>query len=286
MARSYKGNYFSSGVAEKALLIIYALILLYLLFTKDSSLGHWIIIIFITIVFIVLLIGIKIYRSINWIITHSIEGFFFSILYKIGLGKYVAKMINIVNEEKENDDNDYKNYKLYWERKKVFRRILNQKQRVNLLLDIGGDSLYIFRHYIHQKKESLAQQNNLITLKRLVDLSGSDFENLLYRLFVSMGYAVQKIGNTTDQSCELIINLKEQKLFVQAIRHKESPITNSDIQEVLAAQKLYKCNGTIIISGSNFTNSAIEVAKAYHVGLVSKERISELLLLYLKENWL
>lgn len=118
------------------------------------------------------------------------------------------------------------------------------------------------------------------------DLSGSGFENLLYRLFQAMGYTVQKIGRTGDQGGDLIANMDGKvRLLIQAKCYNGSPVGNAAVQEAVAAQKYYDCNGAMVVTSSDFTKEALELAKANAVGLVGKERLSELVVQYLKESW-
>jgi len=284
MARKYRKNYVNAKLIENAIILIYLIYLIYFIFTKVHTLSGWIIFLITTLIFPWLIISLKIYRSAYWIGTHIIERFFFTALYKIGLGKPAVKLINVVNDEKLQEDKDYKTYMQYWDRKKVFGRVLH-KEYMTIGLDIGKDALYIGKHFIHQKKKQIALQDNAMNNKQLHDLSGIDFENLLFGLFVAMGYTVQKTGKVSDQSCDLILNLGEQKLLLKGIHLKDKPVEVVSLLDALATQKQYVCNGTMIISLSNFTSEASEFAKSNNIGLVGKERLIELLAQYLNEYW-
>lgn len=209
------------------------------------------------------------------------EDTFFKIVYKLGFGKYAVRMIKAMDIDK--DDADYKTYISYMIRKHVARRLIKQ-QWVNLSWDIGGDSLYIVRHFIHQKKNKIMQEEEFHKSKKLNDLTGMEFEDLLYRLFKSMDYKVLRVEGEVDKVRCLILDLKDQKILLYAKRESNF-IQDKDIDDALQAQINYNCNGTMFISISGFTKEALEMASSKNVGLITKERLSELLLQFLKEKW-
>ena len=72
----------------------------------------------------------------------------------------------------------------------------------------------------------------------------------------------------------------------QAKRYLDVSVGNEAVQQAVAAMKFYDCNKAMVITTSaNFTNEAIALAKANSTELVSKARLSELLLTHLQESW-
>jgi HJR/Mrr/RecB family endonuclease len=61
--------------------------------------------------------------------------------------------------------------------------------------------------------------------------------------------------------------------------------SNDAVQQVVGAKGYYDCNKTAVVTTSNFTREATELAKANGVELIAKSRLQELLLQYLSENW-
>lgn len=278
MSNRYTNNSYPRWRIENTILLLYIILLIYLVVTKNYNWTIWILI---TIIFLILLIGLKISNNITWIISNALEDIFYKLLYKIGLGKYAFRMINNLDIAK--DDADYKRYKQYITRKRIFNRVLNRKW-LNLSLDIGTDALYIVRHYIHQKKEKLANDDNAIVTKQLSSLSPFGFETLIYRLFHSMNYTVQKTGKVTDHTIDLIIHLQDQKILLRTILGQTS-IENNDIQETISAQEENSCNAIFLITLQTITKDALDKANNNAIGVVSKERLIVLLNQYLKENW-
>jgi HJR/Mrr/RecB family endonuclease len=116
------------------------------------------------------------------------------------------------------------------------------------------------------------------------NLSGSDFEKLLYRLYESMGYAVQLTGKSGDQGGDLIITKEGKRIVVQA-KCYQNLVNNKAIQEAVAAKGIYNCNSSTVVTTSDFTDGALELAKVNYVYLINGKKLKELLLYYLKENW-
>lgn len=210
-----------------------------------------------------------------------------STLKRLGLEEQAVHFINRFGFEKKKGCWTYRDHSFDWERLKDFRTLLNEKG-LNLSESTWDDTLRLLKHYIQQKEERVTRESieHWMDQQKYSDLSGSGFENLLYRLFEAMGYTVQRTGKTGDQGGDLVANKNGQvRMLIQAKRYNGSPVGNSAVQEAVAAQKYYDCNGAMVVTSSDFTKEAIELAKANSVMLVGKERLSELLLQYLKESW-
>jgi HJR/Mrr/RecB family endonuclease len=145
-------------------------------------------------------------------------------------------------------------------------------------------TLILLRHYIQEKEERLTRESVSVLPQKFSTLSGSDFENLLYRLFTAMGYAVQNTGKTGDQGGDLVANLNGQRIVIQA-KCYSGTVGNAAVQEAVAAQKFYDCNKVLVVTNSSFTKEAIELATANGVELIGGGKLSELLLQNLKESW-
>ena len=144
----------------------------------------------------------------------------------------------------------------------------------------------LLRLFIQRKEEALARGSIQQTPHHLAQLSGADFENLLNRLFTAMGYQAQHIGKTGDQGGDLIANANGDRILIQAKCYRDWSVGNAAVQQAVAAMKYYDCNKTMVVTTSDaFTREATELAKAHGTELVSKARLSELLLTYLQESW-
>jgi HJR/Mrr/RecB family endonuclease len=201
-----------------------------------------------------------------------------------GLEEYVKNFIDRFGMQKgKKTDWTFRGHTFDWQRLEDFRKILNEKG-MHLSTDKWDATLIVLKHYIQEKEERLTRESVSVLPQKFSTLSGSDFENLLYRLFTAMSYAVQKTGKIGDQGGDLIANLNGQRIVIQAKCYSNT-VGNAAVQEAVAAQKFYDCNKVMVVTNSSFTQEAIELAKVNNVELVGGGKLSELLLQNLKENW-
>jgi HJR/Mrr/RecB family endonuclease len=95
-----------------------------------------------------------------------------------------------------------------------------------------NDIYFLLYHYIEKKEDkfmldSISHKANTFSI-----LSGTDFETLLYRLYVAMGYSVRKTGKTGDQGCDLVVNMGDQRTVVQAKCYNGS-VGNAAVQQAM-----------------------------------------------------
>lgn len=177
----------------------------------------------------------------------------------------------------------------------ILRYFINEKEdnltRASLAvekIDSDSKSNTDIEHIINTKDEyDTARKESYLRLTKrdFSNLSGHDFERLLLSLFEAMGYVTQHVGKTGDQGADLIANKDGKRILIQAKRYKWN-VDNSAVQQAYTAMKFYDCNqGMVISSADNFTPSAKQLAKATGIELISKDRLSEMLLKYLGESW-
>ncbi|MBU1326935.1 restriction endonuclease [Patescibacteria group bacterium] len=205
------------------------------------------------------------------------------------LEDYVENFINRFGfEKKKHNVWSFRNYSFDWDRLNDFRKFLHDKG-LDISTNSWNDTIFLLQYYIQKKEENLTTESIAgsisVVPRKFADLSGADFESLLFRLFTAMGYAVQKTGKTGDQGGDLVINKDQQRTLIQAKCYKDMPVGNSAIQEAVAAQKFYDCTASTVVTNSGFTKEAIELARVNKVELIGATRLREVLLQYLKDNW-
>ncbi len=152
-------------------------------------------------------------------------------------------------------------------------------------VDIEFDDItFILEYLIDQKEQKVTAESISEKPQLFTNLSGTDFERLIYRLFESIGYKVEHIGHSKDQGGDLVINRGLERIVIQAKKYIGN-VGNKAVQEVVAARNHYNCNGTIVITSSNFTQEAMALAKTNNVRLINKAELQKLLFSYLKEHW-
>lgn len=103
-------------------------------------------------------------------------------------------------------------------------------------------------------------------------LSGLNFESLLEKLFIAMGYLVNRTKKSGDQGADLILKKDGEKTVVQAKRYTNT-VGNKAVQEVLASREYYSASNAIVVTSSAFTISARELANASRVQLWDRKQL-------------
>jgi HJR/Mrr/RecB family endonuclease len=178
----------------------------------------------------------------------------------------------------------YRSYAFEWYRLNDFRKDLNEKG-VKVSMYGWKDTLLLLKDRIQKREEALTRGSINVISQKFLNLSGTDFEKLLYRLFEAMGYAVQQTGKVGDQGGDLILNRELERILVQAKRYGDYSVGNKAVQEAATAKDYYNCTKSMVVTTTSFTPEAVTLARANNVELIPKQQLQELLLRYLKESW-
>lgn len=121
-----------------------------------------------------------------------------------------------------------------------------------------------------KEKEELSGK---YTLNNIV--SGTQFELYLVNLFKDLGYKVKHNGKSGDQGADLIVKKGDYVYAIQA-KYYTGKLSNSPVQEITGALKLYNANQGVVITNSEFTSGAEELAKANSVILIDGKDLKKL----------
>ena len=178
---------------------------------------------------------------------------------KIGAYKYSDYSIEVTREEL------MKRYKVKISEEgmvKLLEKVVNDEERDNTIASTFGD-----------------------VVKNLQSLSGTEFEQLLQRLFNAQGYVVVLNGKSGDQGADLILTKDGTRTVVQAKRYSH-PVSNKAIQEAVAAKAVFDCSFAMVVTTSNFTRGAFENGKANGVQMIWGKELKKLLREHLGEQWI
>jgi len=285
MPRKYRRRYKKDDELDRLItgfLVLYIFALLGLRFTDKERFWRWII--YGLIVFILIIAGIVLYKKLREKFrTKKIERLTASIR-KAGLEEYINNFISnygLGSQEKKQISWNYRDYSIAWYRIDDLRKFLKEK---NILFS-NNDICLLLKEYIEEREYKKMIEGSEASSHRFKDLRWDDFEKLLYRLYEKMGYAVQFTGKRGDQGSDLVITKKGKRIVVQA-KCYQGLVNNKAIQEAVAAKGLYNCDGATVVTTSDFRGGALELAKANNVYLINGKKLRELLLDYLKENWI
>jgi len=117
----------------------------------------------------------------------------------------------------------------------------------------------------------------LSTLAEIDKMNGYKFEEFMKHVYEQLGYSVYHTPKSRDQGADLILTSKERKRIAIQVKRSSSKVSNSAVQEVVAAKGFYKCTKGIVVTNSYFTDSARQLAKANFIDLVDRNELEKLI---------
>lgn len=141
-------------------------------------------------------------------------------------------------------------------------------------------AIIFFIYKLLIKKISKIQLNNYlsnITIEKIDNLNGNEFEEFLYYLFTSYGFKVNKTKKSHDYGADLIINLNNHLITIQCKLYNNHSVGNSAVQEIYTAKNYYQANMGIVITNSNFSKPAILLAEKSNIILWDRKFLIKLL---------
>ncbi len=166
----------------------------------------------------------------------------------------------------------------------LFIKLLSEKG-ININLELFESTL----SKIKREKESLtfeeflmsdSSESPFITINDVDKLNGYEFENLLKVLLEKKGYNVENTPLSGDQGADLVISRFGEKIVVQAKCYNGS-VGNKAVQEVVASIAYYGANKGMVITNSDFTSSAYDLAKINNIKLIDREQLEKMIKYYL-----
>jgi restriction system protein len=125
-------------------------------------------------------------------------------------------------------------------------------------------------------RELWARYFSMFDGRHASEMSGSEFERFVGKLYTHLGYEVSLTDRGADQGADLILRKDGHKIAVQAKRWTKS-VGNAAVQEVIAGKLFYGCSHGIIVTTSTFSGSAVALAaKDPTISLVDGQALSKL----------
>ena len=261
-------------------LVIYILYLALQYFTNRTNFWRWV---FYGIAVIIAFVGvIFLWRGIRNCLNQRHSNKVLSKLRSAGQEEYLKNFISRFGLEKTNREGwTFRNYKFDWDRINDLKKILKEKEIISKEKDI----FRLLKFYIQDKEEQFTRVSIHKEPQKLANLTGVEFEKLLYRLFEAMKYKVELIGKSGDQGGDLIADKDGGRILIQAKCYRDWSTGNFAIQQVVGAMKYYDCSKAMVITTSYFTPQATALAKSNNVELIPREQLQQLLLNFLGESW-
>lgn len=159
---------------------------------------------------------------------------------------------------------------IYNEIKKIYKKIKEECEIIKKKENIES---------IKNKIRSSENEYKNYTIHDIDLMTGLEFEDFIYKLFMKLGYKTEKTQLSNDQGIDIIATKVNGKIGIQAKCYSSS-VGNAAIQEVVAGKLFYQCDKIMVITNNLFTKSAIKLAETNNVILwdrnILKEKIKEL----------
>lgn len=126
-------------------------------------------------------------------------------------------------------------------------------------------------------------EDNHIDWKDIQRMNGLDFEDVVANLFNSKGYNARVTSGSGDQGADVVAEKDFEKVVIQAKRYKDK-VSNSAVQEVVASMKYYNADRGLVITNSEFTSSAQDLASSNDIELWNGRKLKEQIEMYLNKN--
>ncbi|MFB5761116.1 restriction endonuclease [Paenibacillus medicaginis] len=108
-------------------------------------------------------------------------------------------------------------------------------------------------------------------------MDGFQFERYLSYLFTSQGYNARVTKASGDFGADLILSKNGTKIVVQAKRYSKN-VGIKAVQEAQAAIAHYRASEAWVVTNSDFTESAYQLAKSNKVKLINRNQLVEMML--------
>jgi HJR/Mrr/RecB family endonuclease len=113
----------------------------------------------------------------------------------------------------------------------------------------------------------------------------NEWEEYLVRVFRALGAKAQRIGGAGDQVVDLIVEVAKKRIAVQAKGYLH-PVANKAIQEAFAGMAHHGCDFCAVITNSQFTKGAHEIAVSTCCILIGEEEFPDFVIGNLKLEYL
>lgn len=138
-------------------------------------------------------------------------------------------------------------------------------------------SIHFFYKIIKKLLKKNPSKQVLCTLAEIDKMNGYKFEEFMKQVYEQLGYSVCQTPLSGDQGADLILTSKRRKRIAVQVKRYSGKVSNSAVQEVVAAKGFYKCAEGIVVTNSYFTESAKELAKANFIDLVDRNKLEKLI---------
>nr|WP_254901859.1 restriction endonuclease [Thalassobacillus devorans] len=134
--------------------------------------------------------------------------------------------------------------------------------------------IIVFLLFRKMREREKLKRSGIETIDKM---DGLQFEEYLAVLFKNHGYKTEVTKSSGDYGADLILKKDNTKTVVQAKRYKKN-VGIKAVQEIHASKNYYKADEAWVVTNSDFTNPAKDLAKSNQVKLVNREALIDLII--------
>ncbi len=108
-------------------------------------------------------------------------------------------------------------------------------------------------------------------------MTDAEFADCLEDMFLDLGYDVERTRSRADRDKVLVLADDDFKTAVRAEQRTSNRVGSQAIQDVVAAQEKYKCEGTLVVTNQEYTPKARAMADVNDVVLWNRDAFAQML---------
>ena len=142
------------------------------------------------------------------------------------------------------------------------------KKIISIIKQIDNTNPFIKKaNNLIQKYENISKlMNQEIDYNETNSLSGAEFEELIATKFNNLGFKAYITPKSRDYGADIIVECKDKKIAIQCKRFKNK-VNLKAVQEIVSALPHYNADYGIVITNSEFLDSAINLAESNNIEL-------------------
>lgn len=136
-----------------------------------------------------------------------------------------------------------------------------------------GVMVFIAFIIIDARKERLRKSG----IADIDKMDGFRFEKYLGTLFAAMGYKAKVTQGSGDYGADLVLTKDQKRIVVQAKRYSKN-VGIKAVQEIHGALPHYRADEAWVVTNSDFTPNAKNLANSAKVRLINREKLIDMIL--------
>ena len=112
-----------------------------------------------------------------------------------------------------------------------------------------------------------------LTLDQIDRMDAYNFEMLVGMIYQARGYTIEETPKSGDQGADVVLEKGGERTVVQAKLY-DGKVGNAAVQQAVAAKGPWRCHHAMVVTNSEFTESAVELAQTNGVELVDRPKLT------------